>query len=145
MFSETLDLFKDIEDTLSRLMEISEKTEQAILRNTRNTLVDLVKQKGREEYSPERQKSNMLILDVLGETARKFNKSVVDSKIRYTLSLLSMIPEGNLSLFYNDLGLGLDNVIEKWDDSEINPNNTNYRFLPQKVKKRYTWFAVTNK
>jgi hypothetical protein len=142
MFSETLDLFKDLEDTISRLREMSERTEQELLRNTRNTLIDFVEQKGNEEYTPRRPDSEEELFDLAAGLARYFLNRGVDSKIRYVETLLSMIPDRNLSLFYDDLRLGLDNVIEKWDNSEKNPRYTNYSLPPQKVKNRYVFQVV---
>lgn len=136
MFSEELEIVKELEDTVTRLTAAFAGTEQSILAQTRSAVKLFIRLKGEEEYYPKDPSPyGYRFIKALIRHSKTYTNTVIENKIRYAETLFSMIPDDNILYFYNDLQSGLDYVIQAWDTSELDPKPLNYAQAPQRVKK----------
>ena len=143
MFSETVNLVSDIEETQSWIINNADQIETRLNGNIRRAIFGLIRSKGEEEYYKE---SNPVgrVLTMVSEAWTLIQNQLIDDKIKYAQDIFLMIPEDNASIFFLDLRNGLDYIIQRWDASEAKPATVWFRSKPQRVKTRRVLKRIKN-
>jgi hypothetical protein len=99
-------------------------------------MMGLIKLKGKEEQTrgyPPKDFFEVALFVALPV----FTNFIIDKKILYVKELFHLVSDGHVFEFFNDLQGGLENVVDQWDGSEINPRGNAFRFPPQRIKRRF--------
>jgi hypothetical protein len=109
-----------------------------LIYNVRKTVMGLVEAKGREELIRTHTPKDLLELGIFVALPVVTNV-IINNKIRYVKELLRLVSDGHVFAFFNDLQGGLDNVVDQWDGSELDPRGNAFRFPPQRIKRRFIY------
>jgi hypothetical protein len=120
-------------NVFKQLHEAAPGFEKASIERIRFVVKRFIELKGEEEYEEE------YILTLkdpdkhIRDSRLYYLRGNCTAKINYTISLFELVKDHDVKTFFNDLHLGLDYVLSKWDKSGVNPEHQFYYCNPTAV------------